>query len=342
MNLSTSTVTLIVNRNSLQLRILSFIADIAYPYIITPISSLGFILNLISLLVFFRLLSNGNIYKFFLIKAITDSILLLIGSFIVYGTCGNCASFQTLGSVIYRHFFSGFINSAMSTFSGFCEILIAVDRIYIVKNKKLNSWFYIFFIILSLSISFLIPVPFFFANKIENIGDSKYILRRTKFGTSIEYTYYLSSVLIILNSFLFSCLVVSNTILLVQFKKYISKKSNLTSILVASTESGKSKDSRNNYSSNSSKTKDGATKSLTKMVLFLSIFFIITRLIHSISTILTSINRLKKINFDAFSVIISICSLILNYIMFGSTLIYHSCFNKIFFQSFKRLFFYKK
>lgn len=335
---SVRNITSVKFQNPLQLSILSFVANIAYPFILTPICSVGFILNLITILVFFRLLSSGNIYKFFLIKTLADSFLLLIGALIYFGTCTNCATYQTIGAIIYKQFFSGYLNTALSTFSAFCEILIAVDRILIIKNKNIKNIYFFICIIFFTIISLLIPSPFFYANYIQYIGNSKYVLIKTEFGTSIEYTYYLTSVFISLNSILFIILLASNFILLFEFKKYLSKKKNLTSKVIATNESAKSNQSNNNDISS----KHASTRRLAKMVLTLSFLFMGSRLFHSSSTILSSVNRVKKINFDAFSIILTICSLIINYIMYGGSLIYHSFFNKVFFKSVKELCFFFK
>ncbi|RNA22340.1 hypothetical protein BpHYR1_015691 [Brachionus plicatilis] len=204
MNNSVSNVTSIAIPDLRQLQILSFISKIGYPFIITPICSVGFIFNLISIFVFVRLLSSGKIYKIFLVKALADSFLLLIGSFIFYGSCTSCATYQTLGAVIYKQFFLGFFNAVFSI------------------------------------ICFLIPVPFFFANYIKSIGNSKYVLVKTQLGTSIEYTYYLIS-------------------------------RNLLPKLMTINESDKSNESNNTCNSNCTQDrKQATTRRLTKMVLTLS------------------------------------------------------------------------
>ncbi|CAF0714616.1 unnamed protein product [Brachionus calyciflorus] len=297
MNNISNTTPIVVN--SLQIEISSFIINIGYPFMLTPISSIGFLLNIFPLITFARLQKSGNIYRFFLIKTLSESMILLIGAVILYGVCSNCSAYQTLGAIVFRMVFSGYLNAVLATLNGFCEIMIAVDRILIIRNISLNAIWYLIASLLAFIISFSLPIPLLFANYIKEISESKYSLTNTNFGASISYTFYLASVFIFINSFLFVTLTISNVVLLIEFKKYLAKKRGMTSIGKNNLkDTSKSEESNLTNISKKAILNNNTNKSskgrLTKMVLILSVLFMASRLINSISTILSNIDRVNK------------------------------------------------
>ena len=192
-------------------------------------------------------------------------------------------------------------------------------------------------------VSLAVPIPLLFANFIREISNEKYALTNTAFGSSITYTYYLAGVFIALNSFLFISLAISNSILLYEFKNYILRKQNLTSINTKTNSHVKSSDSNQTNTSTKSilKHRDGkedSKKRLTKMVLTLSVLFMASRLIQAISTILSNLDRVNRVRFNAFTSVFAFCALLINYIVYGSCFLYHSYFNKTFFDAFKKKF----
>lgn len=221
--------------NTLQSLIISFINTIGYIYIVPTVCSLGFILNIICIIVFFRLRQNGNIYKYFLSKTIAEIIVLVIGAFIPYGNCVFCDSYQTLGAQIYKMFFLGFLNQICYTYSGLCEIIITIDRIFILKNKPNSFISYKIVMTVFWLFSFGIFIPILLANYIKALPNNKYSYVSTEFGLTINYTIYLAIVIITRNIFFFFSLVISNVLLLIEFKKYLQRKYNLVSVVTSVT-----------------------------------------------------------------------------------------------------------
>ncbi|CAF0934175.1 unnamed protein product [Brachionus calyciflorus] len=337
--------------NALQTAIISFINNIGYFYITTPICVIGILLNIVSIIVFVRLGKNGNIYKYFMVKTIAESIILLIGSLIPFGTCVNCAVFQTLPQAIYRLLGTGSFNQIASTYSGFSEIAITIDRILILKNKELKVFNYKLVMPIMFILSFSMFIPMFFANYIRNVG-SRFIFTSTDFGSSPSYPLYLASVVLSRNLFFFVSLSTGNILLLIEFRKYLNKKYKLVNAFSKSnaprikTESSKDNNSNlsNNKGSNETngtgqrKTKDDPEKKLTKMALTLSLIFIVSRCLQSVGSISTSIDRSMNVRFNPFTTIYTFFTNVLTYVIYSMSFLAHYYFNNSFAEELKNFF----
>lgn len=333
--------------NLLQIKILSFTNNIGNVFIIPPLCSIGFLLNILCIIVFIRLSKQANIFKYFLVKTIAENNILLVGSLIPLGTCVNCAVYESLLQVVHRYIFVGYLIPVSYSYSGFCEIVIVIDRILILKNKNKNSFSYKLVMVVILIISVCLFIPLLFSRRITALSDNRYVLVRTSFGSSVEFPIFLTTTVLVRNTFFFVSLVFSNLLLLIQFRRYINKKYFLVTGIINKLNSNSvddvSKNSSNFTTSNetneSNKTKlDDTEKRLTRMTLILSFIFIISRGLQSVGSISSSIDRAKESRFNPFTTIYSFFSNVLNYFVYSSNIFFHFYFNGSFSNEFKNLF----
>ena len=331
--------------NLLQIKILSFTNNIGNAYIIPSLCSIGFLLNILCIIIFIRLSKQANLFKYFLVKTIAENSILFIGALIPLGTCVNCAVYQSLTQVIHRYIFVGYLIPVFYTYSGFCEIIITIDRILILKNKNKKSFSFKLVMVVILIFSICLFIPLLFSRRITALPENKFVLVRTSFGSSVEFPIFLTTTVLIRNTFFFVSLVLSNLLLLIQFRKYINKKYFLVSGVV---NQSKSKDATSKNSSNckisneikeSNKRKlDDTEKRLTKMTLILSVIFILSRGLQSVGSISSSIDRANGSRFNPFTTIYSFFSNVLNYLVYSLNFFFQYYFNSLFSNELKRFF----
>ncbi|RNA08300.1 hypothetical protein BpHYR1_043615 [Brachionus plicatilis] len=301
--------------NLLRIKIFSFISNIGNVYIVPPLCSLGFLLNILCIITFIRLCKQGNIFKYFLVKTIAESIILFTGALIPLGFCIQCSVYQSLPQMIHQYILVGYLIPVSYTFSGFCEIIITVDRILILKNKEKNSISYKVVMIVILILSVFMFLPLLFSRYLKELPENKFVLLRTAFGSSADFSIYLSITVLVRNTFFFVSLVVSNILLLVQFRKYIDKKYKLFNGLTRSKDLSNSSSVKSESSNNK---KDDPEKRLTRMTLTLSLIFILSRGLQSVGSISSSIDKGNQIQFNPFTTIFNFCSNVVNYLVYSS------------------------
>ncbi|RNA26747.1 hypothetical protein BpHYR1_051829 [Brachionus plicatilis] len=281
-NFTNSTIS---SQSSLRKNLLNFIQNIGFVYIVPPLCSLGFLLNILCIITFIRLCKQGNIFKYFLVKTIAESIVLFAGALIPLGNCIQCSVYQSLPQMIHQYILVGYLIPVSYTFSGFCEIIITVDRILILKNKEKNSISYKVVMIVILILSVFMFLPLLFSRYLKELPENKFVLLRTAFGSSADFSIYLSITVLVRNTFFFVSLVVSNILLLVQFRKYIDKKYKLFNGLSKFVRSKDISNSSSVKSESSNNKKDDPEKRLTIMTLTLSLIFILSRGLQSVGSI---------------------------------------------------------
>jgi hypothetical protein len=103
-------------------------------YILTPICSLGFLLNLICLVVFFNKDMDKKTYFYFKAKTMGELVVMLIGAASTIVLCTSCTSAaSSLMIQIYIAYFTNGTTTIAYTFLGFMELMVVYDRYVIVK-----------------------------------------------------------------------------------------------------------------------------------------------------------------------------------------------------------------
>ena len=133
--------------------ILETIIDIYWTFILPVICSFSMFTNAINIIVFNRIKSHDNIYKYMLFNSIADEVYLFGVFFIFLARCGQfCQIKDTYMAQVYAHYIYMYATNSVALFSMFLEIIIIVQRYFKLKNKKLfkNSKNNLFFILLLL------------------------------------------------------------------------------------------------------------------------------------------------------------------------------------------------
>lgn len=171
------------NENSIQLIINVFILPL--------VSTIGFLLNLLCVIVYFRLKENELLYKYLFVNSISNSIAMLIDALAPIALCGtHCQISQTYVAQLF--YLYGFIYFAdvFETFSALIDLIITIDRYFQVENK-LKSFrkirYQIVLIVLFL-ICLLFYLPFILKKKI--IKKTEFVYSRNEYEKSENTSFY--------------------------------------------------------------------------------------------------------------------------------------------------------
>jgi hypothetical protein len=362
MNASTNLSWAITNSSTLSsnvaLRAFVFyiIFDIIYVYVIPAVCVIGFFLNLIALLTLLSPNLKGNMYKFLVSKTIFSMIILIIGSMLPYTYCRNCVVFQSLGQTIFRTYFTGYITLVCYLGLSVNEILLTYDRFVILSNKAIQKWEkkFKYCIIVTVFLALFAFSPTIFSSEIIQVGNSttRYVDRNTPFGNSVFYPIYLSTIAFVQNFLTCLILCILDALIVRQYKKYIAKKSNLTSI-------SKNTDTKKSVSSvlkqnleeivnsnetivrkvrNSQLDKRNDEKSrFTRMILVLSLILCYSRFLLLVSQILSQMNEAFKLSIDIVALIFLTFARFNAYFIFSTNLFVYIYYNRVFRQELVRI-----
>ena len=146
--------------------------DVYWTFILPLICLYSIITCVINLLVFASLKSKNVIYKIMLYNSISDIAYLVAVMFVFVIRCGEfCDELKNsyMAIVYHQYIFMYFANS-LALFGIFIEILISVQRIFILTNRSFINKFKINLTLLGfLVFSFLFCVPQLFSFKIKQI-----------------------------------------------------------------------------------------------------------------------------------------------------------------------------
>jgi hypothetical protein len=210
----------ISNSNQISL----FINTIGNIYIIPSICVIGFVLNITCLILLTDKSLKGNIYKYFILKTLSELIRVILGSMFPIVFCNNCATFQTQFSQVFRVYIISYGASVMSTISILSEIALTYDRLVIFKIKK--KYFphlkYKPACTAILLIGIFLFFHLLFVNRVVEIPNQPGRFRTisTEFG-STSLANYLTIIITCIQSFGgFFALISLNISLLIEFQKY--------------------------------------------------------------------------------------------------------------------------
>jgi hypothetical protein len=216
-------------------------------FVIPILSLIGFLLNLLCFIVFmspkFKLKSK---LKFLITKAFLDMIFCSFGIgfqnslwslTLENNNTPNLTiinySFEFQIFKFYLHHYTG---NCIFICSGFIQICLNYDRYLILINKK--NWFnkienFKFIIAACGLFSLIVFVPDLFAYKIDsstssNTMTNSYFINVTEFGAKKLGSNYEPTVFVILNVIQLIILIQTSFILIVEFRKFIKNKSNIS------------------------------------------------------------------------------------------------------------------
>jgi hypothetical protein len=239
----------------------------------------------------------------------------------------------------------------------FSEIVLSYERLLMFKQQKFKISFTLF-LIFSLFIELAVNSVFLFAFRVVPIALNRYSTLRTEFGNSTFYRVYVLLTGILQSLFSIVILVFLNILVNIKFKNYIRKgnlllKNNLA--LTATIENSKSKVSRfdltskrmltNKENAENKAEQAGQNKELnfTIMIVFSSLFFAFTRLVHLVGIVPVQLFPLVGLSINSdFPVYAFFVGQIFTIIYSASNLFVYLAFNAKFRNRFRKLFHLEK
>ena len=114
--------------------------DFWWTFILPAICLFGLFTNLVNVLVFLKLKSKNPIYKLMLTNSFSNFIYSFICFFVFMMRCGRYCSLQHLYWVkLYEKYLFYYFTSVLGFFNILVEIVIAIQRYFIVANKNFTK-----------------------------------------------------------------------------------------------------------------------------------------------------------------------------------------------------------
>jgi hypothetical protein len=200
---------------------------VVYIFMLPFISSIGFFLNLLCALVYWRIVQVNTkiLYKFLLVGSIVNSLAMLVDAVAVVALCGH---YCTVSKSYFAQAFNlyGFIYLAdvFETFNCLIDIVITIDRLleirYGVKFFKSHSYKWTSFFLLVVCAVFYIP--FVLKKKVIQLPDNKgYSLVMSEFGLNKFWVFFILCQLFLSELFVLVTMIVSNLMLILSLKNHI-------------------------------------------------------------------------------------------------------------------------
>jgi hypothetical protein len=174
---------------------LVFISDFLTKYIMNIVSIFGIIANLICIMIFIKIIkttqSQGNMYKYFLMKSIMDCLTLIINSFQYLKYCSNCETAHSYLMQIWFIWFYSYFAYIFETSSAVFEMAATFDCYITIKSIlkccQTNLFFYlfcIFVIAINVIINLLMPLSYKITSEIGNNNETFFNSDYNDFGKS--------------------------------------------------------------------------------------------------------------------------------------------------------------
>jgi hypothetical protein len=331
-----------------QLQIFFFVYSIGYQYVMTISCSIGFIVGFICLAVLVNPKLKGDMYKLLILKTLVEIILQLAGMTNIFVTCSICTFVQSYWARLVKIIFTHYLISTFYTCSSLIEIALSYDRLKIFKrNSKYlpNVNFYYLSICIILG-SILLNIPVLFSLTIVSIPgtQNQFTDVQSEFGRGAFFSVYLNIINALQVFIPLLILIVIDSLVAVEFKKYVNKKKRIANQLNTPTIMNETKNSFEKQTSNptiqqkksteviirKSQTQKESNKRFTLMVLISSSLFIFVRLFNAITIIWNQTNQANKVAFDARLLIIAYFSFQITFFYMISNIFTYFIFNKSF------------
>ena len=214
------------------IKVLERFSDIIGYYLITLVSTIGLILNLLSIKLLMHKTLTHKFYKYLRCKSIFDSIVCLFGVGYLKNNCLLCIKnhLNSYGILFFQiHVIRIPFRSALLA-STLSEVYLNLNRIYSFSNVKtclnnIQAKYFITFIVATCL--FLDGISYFTVEIKESNQTGIYYSILTDFGKSHFYKSYVLLILLLESVVPTVLLIVSNIIILIKFKRRMSKKMTL-------------------------------------------------------------------------------------------------------------------
>jgi len=198
--------------------------NIGFVIISPTLCVIGFILNLLSFIVFVCL--KEKIFFYLAMKSLAEALLLMTGAISPYMTCINCNLENTYLIALITLIVAKFAKGPLYTLITILEIEIAFNRYNLINSHTTKTLIemkdkikgFVFTLI-----SILLFVPYLFAFEINKNKMYEYKMEKSKFGSS-EFFYYFYTCISFENILSVLILLPLNIIIIIKFKKFIQQK----------------------------------------------------------------------------------------------------------------------
>jgi hypothetical protein len=203
---------------------------IAYIYLAPIVSLIGFIFNIGCIIVLAHPKLSGDSYKYLIFKTLVHLVVLATTTGLPISNCATCPVSQTLFGIIYRIYVLSFFSNAMNTCATLIEIVLSYDRLLLLKQRtkylKKLSVKYSLGIVVLVGIGLNLPYLLLFRIEVRENGT-----RVVGIGiVSLEAVNFYFIFLNIFQSLVsFIILAILNTLVTIEFRKYMNKKNKLLS-----------------------------------------------------------------------------------------------------------------
>ena len=297
--------------------------DIGYMTIYPLICTVGFLISSVCFITLLISKLKEKTFFYLRIKSLLELFLLLFGILVPFLNCSSCNSKIHIITciIIYK-----FLTNSFYLYATVIEVVIAVNRHFILKSKKKNItkikdkiFVFILFVL-----CLIIHAPNIFANKIvkDIAQNDSYKLGKTDFYRSNFFFYYTVCIEIVQNVLTVFLLIPINIMVVFEFKKFMTEKRKRLA-----TESAK----KNNHNEE---------RKFNKMIIFHSLIFIYTRLIEGITEMFQIYFFIKPPSF-MFNYYFYVLSIFVKYntnFFFSMNFFIYYWFNQPFRDSFKKIF----
>lgn len=306
-------------------------------YVIPIVCLCGFVLNGISLIVLINpRFKERSRFRFIIIKialcffgcgVATGFQNYLICTLEFYVISKSCTETGTYAFQLYRLIYYKWIAMSLYVYLGINELFIIYDNYLSVKNIK--NWFnnasnFKYTVLTSLFLTIALFVPALFAFSIKPVlGMNKlFYLEQTAFGVSTIYSFYVLCILGIFNTILVAIIIILSSFVLINFKKFLNKKAQLTANIEPDLEGVKRKRK--------------AEMKIIKTIATMNILFALTRLTDVAVSGMYRLNNIQKndSNFkNAFMYLDNFCYFVIYFVASTNFFVLYA-FNEHFRKSF--------
>jgi hypothetical protein len=336
------------------LTVLFYVGSIGYQYLI-PISNIvGMLLNTVTLIVLFNPTLKGHMYKYLIAKTIIEMLTQFSSAMTFLISCERCGGLIYLYSTrVIKIVFLHYGNSFAYTMASIVEISMSYDRLRIfnMNSRYLMRINFNYLIILTVSFSALVNIPLLFSRSIINIAHTSAVIFTdipSEFGQSTAFTIYVNMMNVIQAFVPLIALTILNTLVAIEFRKYLNRNKNLRktnnhSNLSRSTNSQINRRGNNPTNEAISATRPNSTnseianKKFTLMILITSSLFTLTRLYNSGIFVWTQILNSTLAAFNGPYLIFTYFGFQFLYFYFASNIFIYIACNRNFKNCFIRL-----
>ena len=319
-------------------------------YVFPFISTIGFFLNLLSLLVFLNKRRKSNMYIYLVFKTVIELISTIIGSITGFAFCTKSFKHSSYFEQVLIVILVKILPNILYVLFSFCLILIIIDR-YLFLSKKhycialVPSKFYVG---LCVVVTILMNFPLYFTFKISKENNEEYIVDITDFGSSKPIIAYYCVLIIVENVIPLAIMVFMSLMVIKELKKYLlekncSSESCLNDITTSVNSNGLLLNSdKTKYGKNDREHKLDVESQLTQMILACSAIFILSRFGETFSAIVIQIQGFYGIYQDRLQICITLFSHLVTILMSSTGFFLYCAYNKFFRKYLRKMFLLKK